>query len=79
MALAASGTGAPIACPMLDLFIVDRLQDGGPPNPAAWACELAAEHPDQRDRLCSFIERVLADREPVWRRLGVLPRSAPAT
>jgi SAM-dependent methyltransferase len=79
MALAASGTGTPIACPMLDLFIADRLQDGGRPNAAAWARELAAEHPDEQDRLCTFIERVIADREPVWRRLGVLPRSVPVT
>jgi hypothetical protein len=79
MALAASGTGTPIACPMLDLFIADRLQDAGPRNPAAWARELAAEHPDEQDRLCTFIERVIADREPVWRRLGVLPRSVAPT
>jgi SAM-dependent methyltransferase len=78
MAVATAGTGAPIACPMLDLFIAGRLQDGGPADPAGWARELTAEHPNDEDRLRTFIERVVAEREPVWRRLGVLPRLVPA-
>lgn len=78
MALAAAGTGTPLPCPMLDLFIADRLYDGAPPDPAAWAGELAADYPDQQDRLGAFIEDVIAERAPTWRRLGVLPRG-PAT
>ena len=74
MALAASGTGSPVPCPMLDLFIADRLQSGSPPDPAAWARELgAAQPPSEQDRLRGFIERVIAERAPAWRRLGVMP------
>src|ERR1044071_2208893 len=59
MAVAAAGTGAPIACPMLDLFVAGRLQDGGPADSAGWARELTVEHPDDEDRLRAFIERVV--------------------
>jgi SAM-dependent methyltransferase len=73
MALAASGTGSPLPCTMLELFIADRLLAGGAPDPGAWAGELgAAQPPDERDRLRGFIEGILAERGPVWRRLGVL-------
>jgi SAM-dependent methyltransferase len=78
MALAASGTGSPLPCAMLDLFIADRLQTDAAPDPAAWARELGAAQPAaEQDRLRQFIERVLAERAPIWRRLGVMP-SAPA-
>ena len=74
MALAASGTGSPVPCTMLDLFIADRLQNGSPPDPAAWASELGATQPaSEQDRLRGFIERVIAERVPAWRRLGGLP------
>jgi hypothetical protein len=78
MALAAAGTGTPLPCPMLDLLIADRLCDGAPPDPTGWARELAADYPDQQDRLGAFIEDIIAERAPIWRRLGVLPRG-PAT
>ena len=78
MALAASGTGSPLPCTMLDLFIADRLASGRAPDPVAWARELgAAQPPNEQDRLRQFIERVIAERGPVWRRLGVLPGAAP--
>ena len=78
MALAASGTGSPVPCPMLDLWIADRLQAEPTPDPATWAQELgSAQPPGEQDRLRQFIERVLAERAPVWQRLGVLPRAAP--
>jgi len=28
---------------------------------------------DERERLGAFIERLIAERAPIWRRLGVLP------
>src|SRR5205085_11307105 len=34
MALAASGTGAPLPCPMLDLFVAARLEEEQAPDPA---------------------------------------------
>jgi SAM-dependent methyltransferase len=79
MALAASGTGTAIPCPMLDVFIADRLQDDGQPDPAAWACELGAEYPpEEQNRLAAFIEKVITERAPTWRRLGALPCVVPA-
>lgn len=77
MALAASGTGSPLPCSMLDLFIAERLESGAEPDPAAWARELGAAQPEaEQERLRDFIERVIAERAPVWRRLGALPRAA---
>jgi SAM-dependent methyltransferase len=73
MALAASGTGAPLPCPMLDLFVVARLEEERAPDPAAWAEMLGAEQPlAERERLRLFIERLIAERAPIWRQLGVL-------
>ena len=40
MALAASGTGAPLPCTMLDLYIAERLQNGETPDPTRWAAAL---------------------------------------
>jgi SAM-dependent methyltransferase len=77
MALAASGTGSPVPCTMLDLFIADRLQSDSPPDPAAWARELGpAQSAIEQDRLRGFIERVIVERAPAWRRLGGLPCQA---
>ncbi len=79
MALAAFGTGSPVPCTMLDLFIVERLQSGSPPDPAAWARELGAAQPSsEQDRLRGFIERVIVERAPAWRRLGAMPSQAAA-
>jgi hypothetical protein len=74
-ALAASGTGAPVPCTMLDLFVAARLDQMHPPDPAAWAAALAAgQTEDEEKRLAAFIERLIAERAPTWRRLGALPR-----
>ncbi len=74
MALAASGTGAPLPCTMLDLYIAERLQNGETPDPTRWAAALGGERSsEEQGRLSEFIERVLAERAPVWRRLGALP------
>jgi SAM-dependent methyltransferase len=78
IALAASGTGSPLPCTMLDLFIADRLQAGDTPDKAGWVAELAAAQPPEvQDKLRDVIERILVDRVPVWRSLGVLPRVSP--
>lgn len=79
IALAASGTGSPVPCSMLDLFIADRLQSTSPPDPTAWARELGAAQPaSEQERLRDFIERLIAERAPAWRRLGGLPSQADA-
>jgi hypothetical protein len=58
---------------MLDLFIADRLQREPAPDAAAWTRELGADHSDsERERLRVFIERAIAERVPVWRRLGAI-------
>jgi len=73
MALAASGTGAPLPCPMLDLFVAARLGEEQAADPGSWAAMLGVGRPDdEQDRLRAFIERLIAERAPVWRRLGVL-------
>jgi hypothetical protein len=73
MALATSGTGAPLPCPTLDLFVAARLQEEQEADPASWAAMLGVGRPDdEQQRLCAFIERLVAQRAPVWRRLGVL-------
>jgi hypothetical protein len=73
MALAASGTGAPLPAPMLDLFVLSRLEEEAAPDPAAWAAELGAQQPqEERERLRTFIERLITERTPIWRRAGVL-------
>lgn len=74
MALATSGTGAPFPCRMLDLFIAERLQSEGAADPAAWAGRLAGgQPPGEEERLRGVIEGILAERLPIWRRLGALP------
>ena len=76
MAVAASGTGAPLPCPMLDLFVASRLQDEGAPDPASWAATLGVGRPEaEQERLGTFITRLLAERAPIWQRLGALAPS----
>jgi len=73
MALATSGTGAPLPCPMLDLFVAARLEEEQTPDPASWAAMLGAGRPeDEQERLAAFIERLVVERAPIWRRLGAL-------
>jgi len=74
MALATSGSGSPLPCPMLDLFVAAELQAGTGPDSTGWANRLGAEYPlEARDRLTKFIDRLLVERAPIWRRLGALP------
>jgi hypothetical protein len=74
MALATSGTGAPLLCPMLDLFVASKLQTNPEADPAAWANAFAADHPEsERQRLQEFFERLVTERAPIWRQLGALP------
>ena len=76
MALATSGTGAPLPCPMLDLVIAARLEEEQAPDPPAWAAMLGAERSEEdQQRLRAFIEPLIAERAPIWHRLGVLPGS----
>lgn len=73
MALATSGTGAPLSCPMLDLFVASKLQTNPVADPAAWANALGADQPEsERQRLQGFLEGLVAERAPIWRRLGAL-------
>lgn len=76
-ALAVSGTGAPVPCTMLDLFVAARLDEDKPPDVASWAAMLGQGQPEtEQERLHGFIEGLLTERAPLWRRLGAL--AAPA-
>jgi hypothetical protein len=59
MALATSGTGTPLSCPMLAWA-----KALAPDHPE-----------DERQRLQEFIAKLVTDRAPLWRRLGALPAS----
>jgi len=79
MALASSGTGAPLPCPMLDVFVAARVQDCERPDPEAWARLLGSnQSPPEQQRLAAFIERLIAERAPQWRRLGCLALNGPS-
>ncbi len=72
-ALATFGTGVPVPCTMLDLFVAARLEEEQPPDPASWAAALGEGQPEaEQQRLCAFIERLIAERAPLWHRLGAL-------
>jgi SAM-dependent methyltransferase len=79
MALASSGTGAPLPGPMLDLFVATRLQECERPDPSGWASLLGSgQSPAEQQRLAAFIEHLIAERMPLWRRLGCLLAAAPS-
>jgi hypothetical protein len=65
---------------MLDLVVAARLDNEEPEDPPAWAAALAAGQPEEeRQRLADFIARLIAERAPLWRRLGAVaapPRAA---
>jgi SAM-dependent methyltransferase len=79
MALATSGSGAPLSCPMLDLLVASRLQANPVCDAAAWAAELGADQPEsERQRLREFIDMLVSERTPIWRHVGVLPPASGA-
>ena len=75
MALATTGSGTPLSCPMLDLFVASRLQANPVCDAAPGPPMLGANHPEsERQSLQEFIDLLVTERTPIWRRLGVLPR-----
>ena len=77
MALASSGTGAPLPAPMLDLFVATQLQEHEQPDPSGWASTLGSgQSTAEQQRLAAFIERLIAERMRLWRQLGCLPAAA---
>jgi len=73
IAIATSGTGAPLPCTMLDLYVASRLETEKAADPALWAAALGAGQPgEEQQRLSAFIDRLIVERAPVWRRLGAL-------
>src|SRR5947209_12182818 len=61
MALASSGSGAPLPAPMLDLFVAPPLQEGARPDRAGWARTLGSgQSIAEQQRLTTFIERLVA-------------------
>jgi SAM-dependent methyltransferase len=79
MALASTGTGVPLPCPMLDVFVAARMQDCERPDPEGWARFLGGDQsPAEQQRLAAFIERLIAERAPLWHRLGCLAPNGPS-
>jgi hypothetical protein len=79
MALASTGTGVPLPCPMLDVFVAARMQDYERPDPEGWARFLGGDQsPAEQQRLAAFIDRLIAERAPLWRRLGCLAPNRPS-
>ena len=77
MALASSGSGAPLPCPMLDLFVAARLEQRERPDSAGWANLLGSiQSAAEQQRLADFIDRLIAERAPLWRQLGCLSAAA---
>jgi len=77
MALASSGSGAPLPCPMLDLFVAARLEQRERPDSAGWANLLgSSQSAAEQQRLADFIDRLIAERTPLWRQLGCLSAAA---
>lgn len=73
LALAGAGLGGALPCQALDLYVCARLHADPAPDPDAWADEVAeGRDPAERDRLHVFLQRMVRERVPVWRRLGVL-------
>jgi hypothetical protein len=78
VALATSGTGAPLPCPMLDLFVAARLEEERDPDISAWVAALGAGQPEaEQERLRAFIYRLIGERAPIWRQLGAVSASRP--
>ena len=75
VALAGGGLGGALPCQVLDLHVYDRLQEaeGQLPDTVAWAAPLTEGRATaERDRLRAFLDRILEERVPVWRRARVL-------
>ncbi len=72
MALATSGSGAPVPCSMLELAVASRLSAGmSAPDLASVLLSGASE--EDLKVLGQQIERVLTERVAIWRSLGALP------
>jgi hypothetical protein len=58
---------------MLELFVASQLETDPVPRPKAWAAMLGPDRPEaEQERLAAFVERVIAERMPIWKRLGAL-------
>jgi hypothetical protein len=61
---------------MLDLFVASQLEEEGAPDAERWAAGLANGRSEaEKERLRAFIERLVAERAPIWQRLGALASS----
>ncbi|MBV9587264.1 MAG: hypothetical protein JO213_20510 [Alphaproteobacteria bacterium] len=62
---------------MLDLFVAARMQECERLDPEGWAKLIGRDQPDtEQQRLAAFIQRLIADKAPLWRRLGALSVAA---
>lgn len=74
MALATSGTGTPLPCPMIELVVGGNVCEGAPGDFAAKAKSFAANaSPEEQAKLVELYNRILRERKPLWRALGAVP------
>jgi SAM-dependent methyltransferase len=77
MALATSGSGVPLPCPMVELFVAGSLCEAEPSDLAERARSLAAAAPpEEQAKLVELFDRILGERRPLWRALGAVPAYA---
>lgn len=74
-AVAASARiGGGMVCRAVELFLIERIAaSGGVLDPGVWALELAPGlTPESLGQLRADLQRVLEDRQPIWRAMGLI-------
>ena len=76
MALATSGSGTPLPCPMAELLVGGNFCEEAPGDLAAMANSFAASAlPEEQTKLVELYNRI-GERMPIWRSLGAVPGHA---
>jgi SAM-dependent methyltransferase len=74
MALATSGSGTPLPCPMVELLVGGNFCEGAPSDLAEKARALAANAlPGEQAKLIELCDRISRERASLWRELGAVP------
>jgi SAM-dependent methyltransferase len=77
MALATSGSGTPLPCPMVELLVGGNFCEGVPSDLAKKAKSFAANAlPEEQAKLVELCDRISRERTPLWRALGAVPGDA---
>lgn len=77
MALATSGSGTPLPCPIVELLVGGNLCERAPSGLAERAKSFAANAlPEEQAKLVELCDRISRERTPLWRALGAVPGNA---